>query len=199
MRSTLTALALAATAAVVAPTALQAQLSAECWIAPGRGTPAEAQQRPSPKMSLEFTLGGQTATLCWDAPSLRGREVFSPGGLQPFGQPWRLGANEATALHLPFGGDIGGVEVGPGSYSLMAIPGEESFEIIVNSVTERWGVPIGPEVRSNDLGSFTRSVTQLDEPVEQMRFRFESHGENMGHLVMEWETTRVEIPVHRGM
>ncbi len=197
MRRTLTALAVVATAATLAPENLEAQLSDQCWIAPGRGTPAEAQQRPSPKNSLEFTVGGETAVLCWDAPSMRGREIF--GGLQPYGQEWRLGANEATAIHLPFGGDIGGVEVEPGSYSLIAVPGEESFEFFVNPVVERWGVPTSGPFRGQDLGSFTRSVTTLDESVEQMTFRYEAHGESMGHLVMEWENTRVDIPVHKGM
>ena len=193
MRRSLTALAVVATAATLVPTALEAQLSDQCWVRPGR----EVEGRASPKMSVEFTLGGETGVLCWDAPSMNGREVF--GGLQPYGELWRLGANEATAIHLPFGGDIGGVEVEPGSYSLYAIPGEESFEIFVNTNFERWGIGITPEVRATEVGSFTRSVTMLDEPVEQMRFRFESHGENMGHLVMEWENTRVDIPVHRGM
>ena len=29
-----------------------------------------------------------------------------------------------------------------------------------------------------------------------MTFTWEAHGEGMGHLVMEWENTRVEIPIH---
>jgi hypothetical protein len=195
MRRTLTAFALVATAAALAPTAAEAQLSDQCWLA--RGTPQEAVQRTSPKMSLEFTVGGETAVLCYGAPSMRGREIF--GGLERYGVAWRMGADEATAIHLPFGGDIGGVEVEAGTYSLMAVPGEESFEIIVNSAHQRWGVPITPDVRSNDIGSFTREVTRLDSPVERLTFSYEPHGENMGHLVMEWETTRVEIPIHKGM
>lgn len=198
MRHVPTALALVAAAATLAPEALRAQLSDRCWIAPERGTPETVVERASPKSSIDFTLGGETATLCWDAPSVNDREIFSSDGLQPYGELWRLGANEATALHLPFAGDIGGVEVEPGSYSLYAIPGEESFEIFVNSVTERWGVPINASVRESELGSFTRPVTRLDEPVETMRFTFEAHGETMGHLVVEWADVRVEIPVHRG-
>lgn len=196
MRHALTTLALVATAATLMPESLRAQLSDQCWIRPGRGTPETVVERASPKSSIDFTLGGETATLCWDAPSVRDREIF--GGLQPYGEFWRLGANEATALHLPFGGDIGGVEVESGSYSLYAIPGEESFEIFVNSSTERWGIPIDASVRETELGSFTRPVTRLEEPVETLRFTFEAHGENMGHLVMEWADVRVDIPLHRG-
>ena len=34
--------------------------------------------------------------------------------------------------------------------------------------------------------------------MEQLTFRWDSHGADMGHLVMEWENTRVEIPIQRG-
>jgi len=195
MRRTLTALALVATAASLAPSAAEAQLSDQCFLA--RGTPAEAMNRTSPKSSIEFTLGGETATLCWGAPSARGRTIF--GELEPFGTPWRAGADEATMIHLPFGGDIGGVEVEPGTYSIYMIPGEESFEIVINSVYERWGIPIDGNVRANDVGSFTREVQETEAPVETLTYSFESHGENMGHIVMEWQNTRVEFGVHRGM
>jgi hypothetical protein len=202
MRRTLTALALVATAATLAPAAVEAQLSDQCWLRADRNTGApttleQAMNRTSPKSSVEFTLGGETATLCWGAPSTRGRTMF--GDTEPYGRPWRAGADEATMIHLPFAGTIGGVSVEAGTYSLYMIPGEESFEVVVNSEHERWGIPINDGVRANDVGSFTRSVAATEEHVETLTYSFESHGENMGHLVMEWENTRVEIPVHRGM
>jgi len=39
------------------------------------------------------------------------------GELVPFGQPWRMGANEAAAIHLPFAAEVGVVDLEPGSYS----------------------------------------------------------------------------------
>lgn len=38
---------------------------------------------------------------------------------------------------------------------------------------------------------------EAEERVETFTIAWNSHGEGMGHLVMEWEETRVEIPVHR--
>ena len=154
----------------------------------------EAQDRPSPLQTTTVTLDGQEALLCYGAPSARGREVM--GGLVPFGESWRFGANEATAIHLPFAAEIGGVSVEPGSYSLWAVPGEEEWEIHVNANTERWGIPINDEVQGADVGSFTVEAMQAEEMVETLTLSWESHGEDMGHIVMEWENTRVEIPVH---
>lgn len=154
----------------------------------------EAASRPSPLGQVTFTFGDGTATLCYGRPSARGRTVM--GELVPFGEPWRMGANEATVLHLPFAAQVGGVALEPGSYSLYAVPGEREWEIVVNGSAARWGVPISDEVRAQDVGSFTRPATDTDRMVETLTYVWESHGEGMGHLVMEWEDTRVEIPVH---
>lgn len=152
-------------------------------------TPEEAQGRPSPLRELRFTLaGGGEALLCYGAPSARGREIM--GGLVPFDRPWRAGANEATAIHLTGAASIGGVEVQPGSYSLYTIPGEEEWQIFLNSNWQRWGIPINDAVRETEIGSVTVATQALDQPVESLTFRHED-----GAIVMEWENTRVSIPV----
>lgn len=191
MRNHTLAGALLAAGLVVLPGHLQAQNVDACFV---NGTAAEAAERPSPLGVVAIPLGENEATLCYGQPSARGRTMV--GGLDPLGQPWRMGANEATAIHLPFAATIGGVEVEPGSYSLYAIPGETEFEIVVNASAERWGVPINAEVREQDVGSFTRSVAETDEFVETLTFSWEAHGEGMGHLVFEFENRRVEIPIH---
>ena len=176
------------------PLALPSPATAQdspCFV---RGSMGEATARQSPLQVTEITLAGETATLCYGSPSARGRTVM--GELVPFERRWRLGANEATALHLPIAAEIGGVSVEPGSYSLYAVPGETEWEFFVNSSVERWGIPINDAVMGSNVGSFTATPTASDGMVEQLTFTWETHGEGMGHLVMEWENTRVEIPVH---
>ncbi|NNK63270.1 MAG: DUF2911 domain-containing protein [Gemmatimonadetes bacterium] len=192
MRFNLLAGALVATGLVALPASLQAQNAEACFL---RGaTPAEAAERPSPLGVVAIPMGEMEAPLCYGQPSANGRTMV--GGLDPLDQPWRMGANEATAIHLPFDATIGDVEVEAGSYSLYTIPGEDSFEIFVNGNAERWGVPINEGVRGADIGSFTRSVAETDEFVETLTFTWESHGAMMGHLVFEFENRRVEIPIH---
>lgn len=179
----------AAEAPEMSPVAIQ---ETSCFLA--RGTLEEAAERASPLGQTSFAVGGQTGTVCYGRPSAKGRAIM--GDLVPFGAPWRLGANEATALHLPFAAEVGGVALEAGSYSLYAIPGSEEWELVLNQNAERWGVPINDEVRGADLGSFTRPAEATDEMVEQLTIGWDSHGEDMGHLVVEWENTKVEIPVH---
>jgi hypothetical protein len=158
-----------------------------------RGTLEEAAERPSPLGQTTFTLGGQEAKLCYGRPSARGRTVF--GELEAFGAPWRSGANEATAIHLPFAADIGGVALEPGSYSLYTVPGEEEWEVVLNGSAERWGIPISAEVRAADIGSFTMPAETMEDLVETLTYRWESRTADAGELILEWENTRIRIPV----
>ncbi len=155
----------------------------------------DAMARPSPLGEVRFAFSDDEGLLCYGRPSANERVVM--GELVPYGSPWRLGANEATAIHLEFAADIGGVQVQPGSYSLYAIPGETEWEFVVNRQVERWGIPINDAVRADDIGSFRRPVAQNSSPVEQLTFTWQPHGDAMGHLVMTWENTRVEIPIHK--
>jgi hypothetical protein len=157
-------------------------------------TMEEAAARPSPLGQTTFTLNGQEGLLCYGRPSANGRVVM--GELVPYGTPWRLGANEATVIHLPVAGTIGGVAVQPGSYSLYAVPGTTEWTFHVNTQVERWGIPINADVMAGDVGTFTRPVAATPSMVEQLTMTWASHGEGMGHIVIDWENTRVEVPVH---
>ena len=174
----------------VAPLPAQAQ---ECYLA--RGDMAAAAQRPSPLGETVINLGGQEAKVCYGRPSAKDRTVM--GELVPFGEPWRLGANEATAIHLPFAAEVGGVRLEPGSYSLYAVPGEKEWTFFLNRNYERWGIPINDEIMADNVGSFTATAEAAGGMVEQLTFGWKAQGADMGHLVMEWEHTRVAIPVRK--
>ena len=181
---------LSETATDAAP-AVRGDQELSCWLR--NATLEEAMARPSPLGETEIALGGQAGKICYGRPSARDRVV--EGGLIPFDGPWRLGANEATAIHLPFAASVGGIELEPGSYSLYANPGESDWEFVVNSVAERWGIPVNDAVRASDIGSFTAASEKLSEPVEQFTILWRPDGEDSGHLVFEWGSTRVEFEV----
>lgn len=163
-----------------------------CWTT---STPEQLAERPSPLDSVLVTLGDAQAKLCYGRPSARGRQVI--GALVPYDAPWRLGANEATALHLPFAAEVGGVAVPAGSYSLYVVPGPESWTVVVNGVAERWGIPLDEGVTARDLGSFAVAPEALESPVETLTFSFTDEGPDRGVLSAEWESIRIRIPLLR--
>lgn len=172
---------------ILLPTTQPAQESELSCFLQG-ATPEEAAERTSPLRTLSFAFQGGEALLCYSAPSARGREIM--GKLVPFGEPWRTGANEPTALHLSGSLTVGGVELEPGSYALYTVPGEDSWQVFLNSAYQRWGIPITDEVRASEVGSFSAKPEKTEEMVEMLTFSHED-----GAIVMEWEHTRLTIPV----
>jgi hypothetical protein len=151
-------------------------------------TPEEAAERTSPLRTLKFSFEGGEALLCYSAPSVRGREIM--GKLVPFGEPWRTGANEPSAIHLSGPLTVGGVELEAGSYAIYTVPGEEEWQFFLNSAYERWGIPITDAVRATEVGSFSVTPGKTEKMIEMLTF---SHDD--GAIVMEWENTRLEIPL----
>ena len=180
---------------VATPSSAAAQDLGACWLR-GETTPEAAQERPSPMAAVAIPMAGETAQVCYSRPAARDREVM--GALVPFGDLWRTGANESTQLHLPFAAQIGGVDVPAGVYSLYTIPGEESWQFFLSTEYQRWGIPITAEVRDAEVAEITRPVSATDEMVESFTISWQAHGDMMGHLVFEWEHTRVELPIHHG-
>ena len=158
-------------------------------------TLAEARARPSPHMTLGFNLGAAPALLCYGAPSARGREVMD--SLVPYGEPWRMGADEPTTLHLSSRAVLGGVVLQPGSYSIYAIPTPTEWTIFVNSNVARWGIPIDAAVRSTEIGSFTVVPQPLPEMAELLTYEWEeaAGGEPGGEILLEWTNVLIRIPI----
>ncbi|HET7273769.1 MAG TPA: DUF2911 domain-containing protein [Longimicrobiaceae bacterium] len=154
--------------------------------------------RTSPYDSVVFALGGEEAKLCYGRPSSRGRTMIG-GELVPYGQLWRTGANEPTIIHLPFAATIAGIAVEPGSYSLYTIPGEEEWTVIVNRSISQWGheSEYTPEVEAQEVGRATVPSESIDSPVETFTITADPSAAQATELVLEWENTRVRIPVER--
>ena len=182
-------------AVLAATVATQAQAQPAAQVPPGacthRGNEAALAQRPSPLDSAEAVIAGGTVKVCYGRPSLRGREMV--GGVDPYGQPWRLGANEPTRLTVPFAAVVAGVRVAPGTYSLYVVPTATSWEVHVNKAVDRWGIPIDAPVMAQDVGKGTVPVETMASPVETLTMRFDTGASPA--LVVEWAKARVRIPV----
>ena len=176
------------------PAALGGQTQQAPQACTHRGTAEAIAQRPSPLDSVQLTVDGGSIKVCYGRPSARGRTMI--GGHEPFGQPWRLGANEPTRLFLPFAAEVAGVRVEPGEYSLYVVPRQASWEVHVNRAVERWGIPIDDKVQAQDVGKGTVPVEPLPAPVEQLSLSLVADAGGTV-LVVEWEKTRVRIPIRK--
>jgi hypothetical protein len=150
-------------------------------------------QRPSPPDTTSVTISGKTITISYSRPSMKGRKIF--GGLVPYGQVWRTGANEATTFTTSGDLTLGGtLSVPAGTYALFTIPGESEWTVILNKVPKQWGAFSYEKNKAQDLGQIKVKSASLSAPVEQFKMTLSSAGGNGGSLKLEWENTSVSVP-----
>jgi hypothetical protein len=92
--------------------------------------------RPSPPAKATAIINGKTITIDYSQPSVKGRKIW--GELVPYGQVWRAGANETTAITLSADADVEGKKLSAGKYAFFVIPNEKEATVIFNK-TIKWG------------------------------------------------------------
>ena len=158
---------------------------------------AAAQQdkskRPSPPAQATWDLGsGKSVTIDYSSPRAKGRKIY--GGLVPFDQVWRTGANEATTLTTAADLNIGGATVPAGTYTIFTIPGKDKWMLIINKKTGEWGTAYPGQ--ADDLARVDMKVSALPSPVENFTIAFEKSG-GAAALHIDWESTRASVAVSK--
>ena len=82
-------------------------------------------------------LGVTDITINYHRPLANGRKIW--GGLVPYGQVWRAGANENTTITFSDPVTIEGKPLDRGTYGLHMIPGEDQWTIIFSKMHTAWG------------------------------------------------------------
>lgn len=155
---------------------------------------ADAQERGndsprvSPNASVSQTIGTTVVTVTYGRPGVRDREIF--GGLVPYDEVWRTGANESTAITFSDNVMIEGEELTAGTYSFYTIPGMGEWSVIFNNNLS-WGTQYDPTMDQ------LRVSVQPDtgEFMEQMMIYFEDVEENSGHMVIHWDQIKVPVRI----
>lgn len=155
-----------------------------------RGVPAQmGAASPPAKAECKFA-DGKSVHIDYSSPRMRGRKIF--GGLVPYAEPWRAGANEATTFAIDTDVKVGTTSVPKGSYTLFALPNPDSWALIISKDTGEWGIPY-PGAQ-DDFARVPMKVSKLQSPVENFTIAFD-HGGGACTLRMEWETTRASIEI----
>ena len=146
------------------------------------------EPRPSPMAVAKMKKDNAYIKVTYCQPHLRNRKML--GDQIPYGQVWRLGANEATEITLTQDVELGGEKVNAGTYSMFAIPNKNSWTIILNNELGLWGAYEYDE--SNDVARIEVPVQKSSETYEPFTIKFSETGTAM---MMMWDDTMVEVPV----
>ena len=138
----------------------------------------------SPRDTLKVTAGGANLWVDYGRPAKRGRTVF--GGIVPYGEVWRTGANAATQFKTDKPLDFGGTVVPPGMYTLWTIPSPSGWKLVINSETGQWGTE---HKADKDLYTIPMTVTTLPQASERFTIGIEPSGQG-GTITLDWDTTR---------
>ena len=138
----------------------------------------------SPRDSAAVTVGAATISLNYSRPGMRGRTIW--GGLVPWNQVWRTGANNPTAFTTTRDITIGGVNVPAGSYVLTSISTPEGTKLIIGS---------GAGDNATEVARVDLTVSQLATPVEKFTIAVEPGQGNRATLALSWDRRRMTAPI----
>ena len=138
---------------------------------------------PSPATKVHQTIGLTEVTLEYARPSVRNREIF--GNLVPYDKVWRTGANENSVISFSTSVKIGDADVPAGKYSVYTIPNKDSWEFILYSDYNNWGLPSDwDENKVVVRQKFT--PTKLENKMESFKFAFDNLTNNSFTLGVTW-------------
>jgi hypothetical protein len=147
--------------------------------------------KASPAAKLQQKVGLADIQIEYARPGAKGRVVF--GDLIPYGQMWRLGANENTKITtseaLIFGKDT----LAAGTYALFAKPGQTNWELYFYTDYSNWGLPEPWDPTKVRL-QVTAGVQKIQDYQENLAFQIDALSNNGGTLLITWENTKVSLP-----
>lgn len=144
---------------------------------------------PSPGQTIKQDFALSTIEVSYSRPAAKGRTVF--GDLVPYGKMWRTGANSQTVF--TFGEDVkvGGKALKAGKYSLITVPGEDTWEIVFCKPE----TSVFNYKAENEVVRFNTSASKLPFSVENFIIMFSTQTANSVNVSLVWEKTEVEFTI----
>jgi hypothetical protein len=146
--------------------------------------------RVSPNANISQTIGYTNVAITYCRPAVHERKIW--GGLVPYGEVWRTGANEATTIQFTTDVVIQGNKISAGRYSLFTIPSEKEWTVILNKTDKQWGAfnykPADDLLRFGVMpakGVFT----------ERLQFSFSNITDASADVTLNWETLQLSFKV----
>lgn len=146
----------------------------------------DKSSRPSPPRQAVGQIGGVDVKVDYSSPAVKGRTIW--GDLEPYGEVWRTGANEATTIEISQDVNIEGQTLPAGRYSLFTIPNPDNWTVIFNKEADQWGDYNYDE--SKDALRVEVTPTKLEEQVERLKFEVRD-----SDVALQWDRLEVAFKV----
>src|SRR5271154_1505683 len=154
-------------------------------------TPSVDFPAASPGCTLKQRVGLTDIEVDYSRPGKKGRTIF--GGIVPYGQVWRTGANAATKITFSTPVKLDGQDVPAGSYALFTIPGEDEWTIILSKNASQFGA--FQYDSKDDLVRFKVAPVELSESIETFTIEFNHIRDESAVLNLVWDKAVVPIKI----
>jgi hypothetical protein len=145
----------------------------------------------SPACTIKQRVGLTDIEVVYSRPGVKNREIF--GGIVPYGQVWRTGANAATKITFSTPVKLNGMDIPAGTYALFTIPGADEWTIIINKNATQWGAFQYDE--KADVARFKATPTQLAEQIETFMIEFNNIRDESAVMNLVWDHTVVPVKI----
>ncbi len=158
--------------------------------------PVEAQvppltlPEPSPKASVSQVAGLTEISVTYCRPAVKNRKVW--GGLVPYGEVWRAGANENTVVTFSTPAKVGGAVLPAGKYGLHMIPAEAEWTVIFSRQASAWGS------YSYDQKEDAVRLSVKPQPAEfseRLAYTIDDVTDSAAEINLRWEKLRIPVRI----
>ena len=147
--------------------------------------------RSSQYVEITQRVGISDITITYHSPGANGRKIW--GGLVPYGQIWRAGANENTTIAFSHDARVEGVEIKAGTYGLYMLPKDENnVRLLLSNYSKSWGTVAPAE---SDLALLVDVSTKENTHKEWLSYDFVDRVGNNVTAVLCWETKQVPFKI----
>jgi hypothetical protein len=143
-------------------------------------------------LSPRITTEGKFIKVAYGQPSKRGRVIF--GDLEPYGEVWRTGANQATEITFTKNVLFANKPVKAGTYTLFSIPDKNHWTLILNGQLGQWGAFEYEKHKVKDIAKVSVPVKTLPEVVEKLTFTIKEKTSG-ADISIAWDQTVVVVPI----
>lgn len=158
--------------------------------APASAQTIQGLPRPSPHATVSQTIGVAEVTIDYHRPQVRNRKIW--GGLVPYDQVWRAGANDNTTISFTHPVTVEGQALAAGTYGLHMIPTEGEWTVIFSHDSTSWGSFSYDEKED----ALRVTVTPEKSPFnEALAYSFEDIGNSGATAVLRWEELAVPVRI----
>tara|TARA_R110001632_G_scaffold102272_3_gene210347 strand:- start:9103 stop:9633 length:531 start_codon:yes stop_codon:yes gene_type:complete len=133
-----------------------------------------------------YRVSEKVVKIAYSRPQLKGRSISK---LAPSGKVWRTGANEVPEITFYKDVTFGGTEVKAGTYSLVTIPGEKEWTVILSKQLNVWGSYFYKA--ENDVARVTVPVKKSEKSIEVFSIAIDKDMT----IHMGWGDVIVSVPV----